>query len=115
MWDDSQGCFFDFSPQPDHFYFNGKAFKCIACEAKAHRIHLKEAYHLPSNHLFMAEELDDAIPELIEQGYKIRVLDVFSGAGGFACGFQQTGILSVEAAIEKSEVAAETFRWVHSI
>ena len=112
MWDAHQGCFFDHSPQPDQFLFKHEAVQCIACEARAHRAHLKDAYHLPSNHLFLAEELVDTIPQIISQGYKLGVLDVFSGAGGFSCGFQQTGVLSVEAAIEKSEAAAETFRWV---
>lgn len=43
---------------------------------------------------------------------KVTVLDVFSGAGGFSCGFEMAGC-NVIGAIERDKWAAETFSFNH--
>ena len=42
----------------------------------------------------------------------IKVLDVFSGAGGFSCGFEMAGC-SIVGAIEHDKWAADTFKYNH--
>ncbi|KAF8336530.1 S-adenosyl-L-methionine-dependent methyltransferase [Cantharellus anzutake] len=108
VWDNTQGCFFDHYPWPGLGHSLDDSLGCLACEAERQRVYLKDTYQVPSNHLFSAEEILGAIPELRDLGYSLGVLDLFSGAGGFS-GFQQTGILDVKAAIENSELTAGTF------
>ena len=43
----------------------------------------------------------------------MRVLDTFSGAGGFSYGFEKTGLFEIVGAIEKDSWAAETFEFNH--
>lgn len=44
----------------------------------------------------------------------LKVLDLFSGAGGFSCGFHQAGNFKIVGAIELDKWAAETFAYNHS-
>ena len=45
---------------------------------------------------------------------KIKVIDLFSGAGGLSNGFEQTGRFEVVGAVELDKWAAETYRQNHS-